>query len=144
MSNWKANEKRMFEKLVRERPSLHDLQWSEDKYKRFDAYNDNVIVEFKFRNKKYEDTMIEFGKYEALKELSQGRLALYVVEAEGSIYVFNLNALAKENYDYRWEERYCNATSEFYGQKNNRVKKNKKVGYLDWDKAELVIEKTDY
>ena len=74
-------------------------------------------------------------KYENLKAFCQGKVALYVVEVEGMIYIFNLNRLHKEGWDYKWEMRNCNATTHF----NNTNKKPKMVGYIDWSQADITI-----
>ena len=134
---WKSNEKKTYE-LVREViPSLADIKWSKDKYSSFDAYNDVAIVEFKYRHQQWADTLIEKMKYENLKALNGGKLALYIVEAEGKIYIFNLNRLHKEHHDYKWEMRDCNATTYF----KNQNKKAKMVGYISWDEADITIDR---
>ena len=76
-------------------------------------------------------------KYENLKALNGGKLALYIVEVEGKIYIFNLNRLHKESWDYKWEMRDCNATTYF----NNREKKPKMVGYIAWEQADIIIDR---
>ena len=141
-TRWKKNEKRTYDKVVETLPTMSDLKWSEDKYCRYDAYNDKTIMEFKFRKgRKYEDTMIEFSKYNNLKSHSSGRVAIYAVETENKIYLFNLNRLEHNNYDYKWETRDCNKTTEFHSQDFNGMKVPKKVGYIGWNEADVVINR---
>ena len=134
--SWKAKEKGTYNTVIETIESLADLKWSKDKYSSFDAYNDLAIVEFKFRHQAYADTLIEKMKYENLKALCHGKVALYIVEAEGKVYIFNLNRLHKDGWDYKWEMRNCNATTHF----NNRNKKPKMVGYIAWEEADIVID----
>ena len=122
-------------------PALESLRFCKDKYSRFDAFNDLSIVEIKDRRgKQYETTLIEYDKYQALKDFSQGRLALYVVRSAGIVYIFNLNWLAKCEYDYNWESKYCNKTTDFGSQPGNGKKIQKKVGYIEWHEAFITID----
>ena len=136
-NSWKAKEKGTYELVTETIESLSDLKWSKDKYSSFDAYNDLAIVEFKYRHQAYADTLIEKMKYENLKALCSGKIALYIVEAEDTIYIFNLNRLHKAGWDYKWEMRDCNATTHF----NNKNKKPKMVGYIDWEQADITIDR---
>ena len=111
-------------------PALESLRFCKDKYSRFDAFNDLAIVEIKDRRgKQYEDTLIEYDKHQALKDFSQGRLALYVIRSAGTVYIFNLNWLTKCDYDFRWETRACNKTTDFSNQSGNG-KKDPEEGWL--------------
>ena len=137
---WKKNEKEMLNSIKKHIESLSDLKQSSDRYRRYDASNDLAIVELKYRKAKYDDTLIEKSKYEALKTYCHGKIAIYAVQADNTIYLFNLNRLHKDEWNYKWENRDCNKTSEFYGQANNRSKVSKTVGYIDWDQADIIIE----
>ena len=140
MSNWKSNEKQMFSLIKDSVPALSDIKWAEGGYSRYDAYSQFSIVELKYRKgPQYADTLIEYSKYQALRELNNGRLCVYAVQSAGNIYLFNLNRLHKEQYDYKWENRDCNATSEFHNQSQNRKKKSKQVGYISWDQADIIL-----
>ena len=134
-----AQERKMMNVIKDNSPALADIVEAKGKYSRYDCHGDNAFVELKYRKgKQWEDTMIEWGKYQALTELP--KTAVYAVQSEGKIYVFNLSRLTKEGYDFRWEDRYCNKTSEFHNQSMNRIKVSKRVGYIDWDKADRVIQ----
>ena len=134
---WKNNEKGMYDAVKSAVPSLNDIKWAEGNYSRFDAYNKLAICEFKYRKgKKWEDTLIEHDKYQAMKDLNGGRVCLYIVQTEGIIYIFNLNKLVKEEWDFKWKNVACNTTTEFA----NRAKKMKYVGYIDWDQAIYTID----
>ena len=127
--------------LMKEVPALDSLKLCKDKYSRFDAYNDLAIAEIKDRRgPQYEDTMIEYEKHEALKVFSHGRVALYVVRSAGTLYIFNLNWLKHKDYDFNWETRACNKTTDFASQSGNGRKVNKKVGYIEWHEAYITID----
>ena len=138
---WKANERKMYECII-EKTKQKDLKMSKDKYSRVDCYNDQCIVELKYRTddygpSNYDTTIIEKEKYENLKTYCHGRTAIYAVQAEKKIYLFDLNKLHKEHHEYRWENRGgFNTTTHF----SNRAKKSKYVGYIPWEKAVKVIE----
>ncbi len=138
---WKDNERKMYDLVKECIPSLSDINWSKDKYARFDAYNGLAICEFKYRKgRQYADTMIEKEKWQAMKDLNNGRVCAYIVQSAGKIYIFNLNKLAKEEYDYKWADRNCYKTSEFHNQAMNQQKVSKLVGYIQWDEAIYTID----
>ena len=65
------------------------------RYHRFDAYNENYIVEVKYRNKEYENYIIEFDKYAynvMYSDLYKKKF-LYVVGTPNDVYVFNITNL---------------------------------------------------
>ena len=99
------------------------------RYHRFDAYNENYIVEVKYRNKEYENYIIEFDKYAynvMYSDLYKKKF-LYVVGTPNDVYVFNITNLNKSGYNYKWEMRPMPKLTEF--EQNWDI--NKFVGYLD-------------
>ena len=69
------------------------------RYHRFDAYNENYIVEVKYRNKEYENYIIEFDKYAynvMYSDLYKKKF-LYVVGTPNDVYVFNITNLNINN-----------------------------------------------
>lgn len=99
------------------------------RYHRFDAYNENYIVEVKYRNKEYENYIIEFDKYAynvMYSDLYKKKF-LYVVGTPNDVYVFNITNLNKSGYNYKWEMRPMPKQTEF--EQNWDI--NKFVGYLD-------------
>jgi hypothetical protein len=100
-----------------------------DEYHRFDAYNNNYIIEIKYRNKEYENYIIEFDKYAYNTMYSDlfNKKFLYIVGTPNDIYVFNITNLNKSRYNYKWEMREMPKQTEF----DKKYKINKLVGYLD-------------
>lgn len=121
-------------------PKLTNVKETKDPYSRYDCYvPGETYVELKHRGNvtHYDDTMIEFSKWTALSQLPG--LKLYTVYSCGKIYVFNLNRLHNEGYDYNWEVNNYNATTRT-GKSTDGVKKPKKAGRISWDQADKVIE----
>lgn len=140
MIQWKKLEKEMLSVITSSIESLSDLKQCKEKYARYDAYNSNYIVELKYRGTKHADALIEFAKYEALKGYSTGRIAIYAVEAEDIIYLFNLNRLHRDGWDYRWEMQKQPKYSKLKKRGNGELV-NKKVGFIDWEEADITINK---
>ena len=108
-----------------------------DEYHRFDAYNNNYIIEIKYRNKEYENYIIEFDKYAYNTMYADlfNKKFLYVVGTPNDIYVFNITNLDKSGYNYKWEMREMPKQTEF--DKNYHI--DKLVGYLDlWAGKKIV------
>ena len=99
------------------------------RYHRFDAYNNDYIIEIKYRNKMYDNIIIEFDKYAYNKLYAEmnNRKFLYVVGIEEDVYIFNITNLDKSGYNYNWEMRRMPKQTEF----ENNWDINKYVGYLE-------------
>ena len=84
----KENERKMIEKLNEAYPFTRDLVMPKYEYNRFDAYNDQYIIEVKERWTDYPSLIIEFDKYTYNKEFAkiQGSYFWYVVKTD-KIYV---------------------------------------------------------
>ena len=111
-------------------------EWTEDKiqiskkeYSRFDAYNSKAIFEIKHRNKFYADTMIEFDKYSfnQMYALTNNFKFMYLVQMLEVIYVFDVNQLTSNGYDFNWSWRTLPTTTEF----KNDNDREKYVGYIN-------------
>jgi len=74
------------------------LEWSGEGFSRFDAKGKtpkgfDCVVEMKFRNKYYEDKMIEKDKYDSLMSLDEDVLKLYFVNDPKGNFMYLLNTL---------------------------------------------------
>jgi len=100
-----------------------------DEYCRYDACNNNYIVEFKSRRKHYDTQLIEYMKFDHnLTEANRdNKEFLYMVETPEGIYTFNVTDLVSKDYDFGWEDRRMPSNTDFSGS----YKKNKKVGYIN-------------
>jgi len=132
----KKNELMIIERLNRyfkdDKPIL-----CKNQYHRFDAYNNNYIIEIKYRNKEYNNYIIEFDKYSYNVMYSKlfNKKFLYVVGTPNDIYVFNINNLDKSGYNYKWEIREMPKQTEF----SDNYNIDKFVGYLDlWAGKKIV------
>ena len=124
----KKNELLMLEQLNKHFPQDKPIL-CENEYHRFDAYNNNYIIELKYRHKTYDEFIIEFDKYAYNKLYSEmyGKKFLYVVGVEDNIFIFNISNLDLSGYNYRWEMRPMPKQTEF--DKNYKI--DKLVGYLE-------------
>jgi len=133
----KKNELKVINKLNRcfldDKPILCPNQ-----YHRFDAYNDNYIIEIKYRHKMYKDFIIEFDKYaynRLYAEINDKKF-LYVVGVGDDIYVYNITNLDKSGYKYNWHMRTMPKQTEF----QNNWDIDKYVGYLELWAAKRIGE----
>jgi len=116
--------KRLNNHLPKNKPIINT-----SRYHRFDAYNNDYIIEIKYRNKMYDNFIIEFDKYAYNKLYAEmnNRKFLYVVGIEEDVYIFNITNLDKSGYNYNWEMRRMPKQTEF----ENNWDINKYVGYLE-------------
>jgi len=116
--------KRLNNHLPKNKPIINT-----SRYHRFDAYNDDYIIEIKYRKKMYDNFIIEFDKYAYNKLYAEmnNRKFLYVVGIEEDVYIFNITNLDKSGYNYNWEMRRMPKQTEF----ENNWDINKYVGYLE-------------
>ena len=75
-----------------------DLKIPEDNFSRYDAYGTTpkgkkCIIEMKFRNKHYEDKMLEKDKYDALMSLDDDIVKIYFVADTKGNFMYWLNTL---------------------------------------------------
>ena len=119
----KQNEKDILDSVNKEFDI--NLKWNDYEYNRFDAEDENYIIEIKDRKKYYANTMIEFDKYSfniKYSELAKKDF-IYVVRVDGQIYIFNLS---KDDATFGWEWKLIEATTNF--KRKDKVKKL--VGYI--------------
>ena len=74
-----------------------DLKIPEDNFSRYDAYGTTpkgkkCVIEMKFRNKHYEDKMLEKDKYDALMSLDDDIVKIYIVADTKGNFMYWLNA----------------------------------------------------
>ena len=124
----KKNELKIIDRLNKHLPKSKSVV-NTSTYHRFDAYNDDYIIEIKYRHKMYQDFIIEFDKYaynRLYAEINDKKF-LYVVGFEEDIYVYNITNLDKSGYNYKWQMIAMPKQTEF--EKNWDI--NKYVGYLE-------------
>jgi hypothetical protein len=124
----KKNEIKVIKRLNKHLPKNKPII-NTSRYHRFDAYNDDYIIEIKYRKKMYDNFIIEFDKYAYNKLYAEmnNRKFLYVVGIEEDVYIFNITNLDKSGYNYNWEMRRMPKQTEF----ENNWDINKYVGYLE-------------
>ena len=100
------------------------VQLIEDNYCSYDAMTENAILEFKIRDKYYEDKLLEVDKYvrniEKANEI--GKAFLYVVQDPKGIYVFNASAHGSEIIRKGVHKINCPTTTAF--ENNSYIAKN--------------------
>ena len=126
----KSEERKILEELNQQGFNLKE---EENTYSRFDAFNDNYIVEIKNRSEVYSDTFIEFDKYSYNLTYSKlnDKVFLYVVKMDNKTYIFNVSDLDEQGYNFKWEWRTLPKQTEFKNKQNT----NKYIGYINLNKT---------
>jgi hypothetical protein len=80
-----------------------ELEWTGENYEHFDAKGKtpkglDCVMEMKFRNKHYDDKLLERYKYEKLMALDKDIVKLYFVADPKGNYMFWLNNIDVEQY----------------------------------------------
>jgi hypothetical protein len=121
------NEKELLEILNKEF-KLELESTCEDSFCRYDADNSKYMAELKCRRAHYDTQLIEYDKLDFIKAIADetNREFLYCVSTPKGVYVFNVSQLCSDSYDFKWENKYLPATSDF----GKSYHKTKKVGYL--------------
>ena len=119
------------EKLIREAINEHcslNLKKPTAKYLQFDAYDQNYIIEIKARKAFYEKQIIEFSKFSFNSYYAKlnAKKFIYAVYINSDIYIFNISKLEENNYNFEWEWRKLQSTTDF----ENNDKILKFVGYI--------------
>ena len=75
-----------------------NLEWTGDGFKHYDACGftpkgNSCVIEMKFRNKYYEDKMLEQYKYEALMKIDKNVVKLYFVNDPKGNFLYWLNTI---------------------------------------------------
>ena len=124
----KKNEIKVIKRLNKHLPKNKPII-NTSRYHRFDAYNDDYIIEIKYRKKMYDNFIIEFDKYAYNKLYSEmiKKKFLYVVGVKDDMFIFNISNLDSSGYNYNWEMRPMPKQTEF--DKNYKI--DKLVGYLE-------------
>tara|TARA_R100000656_G_scaffold105888_1_gene77971 strand:- start:1073 stop:1480 length:408 start_codon:yes stop_codon:yes gene_type:complete len=75
-----------------------DLKLSNNQFEYYDAYNDNLIVEIKKRNKVYDEKFIQVDKFYNLLMIAQRlkKHPIYVVADNSGIFIYDLIAIEKD------------------------------------------------
>lgn len=105
----------------------------EDQFSRWDADDEQHVVELKCRETHYDTQIIEYIKYDAvMQEANKSeRVALYIASTPEEILVFDLTQLEKEGYELEWESKWLPATTAFA----NKDWIVKQVSYIENEKA---------
>ncbi|MCS5549901.1 MAG: hypothetical protein NZ811_00085 [Gammaproteobacteria bacterium] len=107
----------------------------DDEFCRYDAHNDKYMAELKCRRAHYDTQLIEYDKLDFIKNAadSLAKDFLYCVSTPNGVYVFNVSSLCRDEYNFKWENKYLPATSDF----GKSYHKTKKVGYIDINDSEF-------
>jgi len=110
----------------------------EDRMCRWDATSPQYLAELKCRRAHYNTQMIEYDKLDAVKVEADktDKEFLYCVSTPKGIYVFNISKLCQQDYNFNWENKYLPSNTDFAG----THKRTKKVGYIDVNDSELVVQ----
>ena len=144
-NDWKKLEKHMTA-CLRDIPAFKYLKLQRGNAK-IDCVAHRIFIELKWRFTKYAQptTLLEQYKYKNLvKAMSDGvepyaNGAFYAVQSEGLIYLFYLNELIQEGYDFGWHYL-GNPITSHTGSNTDGVYKQKLVSLIPWYKAKMVID----
>jgi len=111
-----------------------DLEWCGQGFSRYDAKGKTpkgkeCVIEMKFRNKYYEDKMLEKDKYDALMKLDEDIIKLFFVNDPKGNFMYWLNTLEMPN----TVKKYCPDTTLWT---NKRLLKE--VYLLQEDQASII------
>jgi|JYMV01.1.fsa_nt_gi hypothetical protein len=100
---------------------------------RWDAENEDYIVELKCRRTHYNTQIIEYGKFDALVDEANkiGKEVMYIAATPEIILVFEITKLCAEGYNFNWENKSLPSHTDF-GKASWQMKK---VGYIDNNKS---------
>jgi hypothetical protein len=124
----KEKERKIAQKLAELYPVLGEMIEPDSQYSPFDFECKLYIIEVKARDTDYPDWLIEKIKFDKNLELSaaMNKDFLYLTEYGGLGYIYNVNKLVENNYDFKWQTKRLPATTEF--SRGNWV--DKEVGFL--------------
>ena len=113
-----------------------DFVLVDDEFSRYDAEEERYIAEIKIRNSWYPDCLIEYDKFDNNAEYADevGKEFLYVVATSADMYIFNVTALIKAKYDFRWNWKHLPRNTDFGGYTDKIAKQ---VGYIDVSRASV-------
>ena len=111
-----------------------DLEWCGEGFSRYDAKGKTpkgkeCVIEMKFRNKYYEDKMLEKDKYDALMKLDEDIIKLFFVNDPKGNFMYWLNTLEMPD----TVKKYCPDTTLWT---NKRLLKE--VYLLQEDQASII------
>jgi hypothetical protein len=121
-------------------PKMSKLRKATDEFSYFDYENDKYLLEFKSRKTNYPTWIIEYKKLDRNKKLadSVNKDFVYVTEAFGVIYIWNVSKLIRSNYNFNFEMIDAPISSELPNKKNGEMTL-KQVGYLDTNDSVKII-----
>lgn len=145
--------KLLFEKFLKYNGCSNLTHTSENEFSRFDALmlsgHSNVIIEMKVRKheaKKYGSCLIEFSKFQALKEWCEaGNKVLYIVDYFDYYIIWLLNPLYDylKNLDLPLHYHFYSITCPDNSSGNGTLI-DKRVSILNTYQASYIIDKSDY
>ena len=98
----------------------------------------NNFVELKWRFSSYTDTMIEYDKFCHMKAIGQAN-QFYAVQTDGLIFVFFINKLVHQGFEFQWDYENCNTTTTLR-KSTDGIKKPKKQAKIPWHLASAVMD----
>jgi len=116
--------------------SSREFKLVEDEYCRYDAEDDEYIVEIEVRKNWSEEHLIEYDKFDDNIGTSSnlGKDFLYVVATSEDIYVFNCTKLSKKDFKFKWDWKVMPKNTDFGG---SEQKMTKFVGYIPVSEASV-------
>lgn len=127
--------------------NFKDIAERDNEYARCDAETPNYRIEIKTRGAsdptRYTDgTIIEHKKaaHNEAKCMETGKEFIYAVLCGSELYLWNITRMRKNGYDFDWQDKMCNATTNVRDSKGEMGRKiNKKIGLLDWKQARIQV-----
>ncbi len=132
----KEKERKIAKSLAELYPVLGEMIEPENQYSPYDFECKLYIIEVKARDADYPDWLIEKVKFDKNLVLSRemNKDFLYLTEYGGIGYIYNVNKLVENNYEFKWQMKRLPETTEF--NRCNWVEKE--VGFLDKNSARKV------
>ena len=110
---------------------IYDVELIEKQcqYSRYDAEGQEDIVEIKYREVDYQETIIEFDKYAFNKEYAKinNKAFIYIVGLNDKTYIYHITDLINRGYDFKWRWKKMPWQTEY----NKTEWINKYVGFIN-------------
>ena len=103
-----------------------------------DGYNNFVELKWRFAKRYASGTMLEYSKFSHMEQLGHAN-QFYAVQCEGLIYVFFINKLVAEGFEFDWDYELRNATTNLQKETDGR-KTYKLQCNIPWHLASAVMD----
>ena len=136
--NAPMTEAQVAEQIMRFHPGVKLIK-AEDQFSPFDYESDHYLFEIKSRRKGYNPWIIEQLKLDTNVGIAESlkKDFIYVNEFEGSLFIWNISKLIREDYDFGFHHRQMPWHTDF--DRNQTV--NKMTGYL-FNKDATIVDTT--